>query len=791
MSKYKSSTTDLDNIFILATANSSQTTETTASTLTKYVTGTTTDLYNRYYRKTGTTVINQASATNYNYLVNGTNTDFNKIFEYGAYTPTIDATPTATPGVTDVTFSFTGNFYTAVVNINNANYTTIGSVVTTSTTRTISTGTTDLAANTSYNYTITSKNYFGTAGTVYSSSVKTKLPSISTATIAAGDPPLTVIVGGFTGATDCTKVNVKIQSKSGTTYTDVANTDITSFSSGSATYSFTGLSLLTTYKITCTPYYNSYAGTAVVSSDLATVGSPSITSASVATSTSLLSIVGSFAGASQCTIVNIKRQTKSGSTYTDAANVDVTPDANGAGSYTFGSVPGKGTHRVICTPYYGTYAGTAKTSSDISTTPTITSATIALGSKKSSSITGGFTGAVYCDKVNVRIEIWAWTGFTYVANADITPDANGAGSNAFTGLSLLTNYIITCTPYYNSENFQPKRSAILSTLAAPDLRSASMVRDPALTTYNELTATFSGATNCDYVRFLLWYYYDSYYYGGYYNDYRSYYFPTTVVPNAYGNGTYTYTGLSPNTKYYVTCIPYGDGEYVTAKQKNSNELTPYPAPSLANKTKTITYNNQTPWNSITFNIANVTDSNKIVGNLTKTGTTTPVTSVNFSLTNGSGSYNFTGLTEDTNYTFAFVSQWNDVISSGTSESFSTTITPRIFNEPGRANANYYQLGTTTTHLCIWRGNGIRILVLILSTITDYETGASTIIKETELDVTTSDNYYIAVPIPADYRYTIYTQNGTNSNVAREITYTPYIEIDGTKYFGDPVTSIRL
>ena len=273
MSNYKSSGTDLDSIFIPASVNSGQLTETTLSTLTRFNIGTA-DLYNRYYRKTGTTVINKAGDTNYKYLVSGVNTDFNAIFEYGAYTATISGTPTVTQGITDAAFSFSGNFYRAIVTVNSKSFTTSSSVATTSTARSISTGTSDLAANTAYSYTITPKNYFDTTGTVYSSTsnftTNSLVPSISTATISAGSPALTVMIGGFTGATNCTKVNIKIQSKSGTTYTDVANTDITSITNGAATYTFTGLTNGNTYKITCTPYNGTVSGTNVSSGDKVT-----------------------------------------------------------------------------------------------------------------------------------------------------------------------------------------------------------------------------------------------------------------------------------------------------------------------------------------------------------------------------------------------------------------------------------------------------------------------------------------------------------------------------------------
>ena len=92
-------------------------------------------------------------------------------------------------------------------------------------------------------------------------------PTIKVANIILGSRSNTTMIGEFFEATNTTKVNITIQQKSGNTYTDGSNYDVTP-KNGSGGYTFTGLSPGNIYRMRFIPYNGDLKGIDFMSQNL-------------------------------------------------------------------------------------------------------------------------------------------------------------------------------------------------------------------------------------------------------------------------------------------------------------------------------------------------------------------------------------------------------------------------------------------------------------------------------------------------------------------------------------------
>ena len=321
-------------------------------------------------------------------------------------------------------------------------------------------------------------DYFG----VDSSNVCIFKPKITGTTINVGSPPQTTMIGGFSGATNTTKVNITIQRKSGDTYTDVANYNVDP-SNGTGSYTFIGLSQGATYRMRYIPYNGSKSGTTYLSSNKDTTAfTPSIgLSTIVAGSPPETTMIGGFTGATNCTKVNITIQKYEPAYspdndrpdlyvpehYVDLANYDVTPQ-NGTGSYTFTGLSQGATYRMSCKPYNGSTSGTTVFSSDKDTkdtTPSIAKFTLSISPKQTdpqgiSSLDVYFSGVKNSKKLTFNIQGKSGNEFVDYSK-DVTIDQWVDGNSLFVYNGVF-NYGNTFRGYVTPYNGNIKGETIYS-----------------------------------------------------------------------------------------------------------------------------------------------------------------------------------------------------------------------------------------------------------------------------------------------------------------------------------------
>ena len=218
--------------------------------------------------------------TEYGYRISGTGTDGLKLI-YDRYVwtlPILDST-TITPGDASVKIKLTGRFKGAQIFFPHpTGSTTLTNAIDISNNKIFESDKyytfTGLVNGGNYIWTVYLYNR-GTSNYDIKSDDITFTASapiqISSATIELGTQSLTTIIGGFTGAVSCTKVNINIQSKSESTYTDIENYDVIPNANGTGKYTFEGLTLFNGtsiyHRIVCTPYKGTTAGPVVSSSD--------------------------------------------------------------------------------------------------------------------------------------------------------------------------------------------------------------------------------------------------------------------------------------------------------------------------------------------------------------------------------------------------------------------------------------------------------------------------------------------------------------------------------------------
>jgi hypothetical protein len=468
------------------------------------------------------------SATNYK-IAGGT--DLKDVFEWGGYTPSISNPGASSVSPTKETVRINGNFYKAKVTINGTDYwlgSGSGGSVTDWSNTAATVTVTGLSSNTAYNdKTITVYNYFGDSVT---SSVS--FTTIDIARITSIDK---------SGEPTTSRIDVSAAGNSSTIYIIVSCSNGSSqrINASSGTVQFTsGLNPGTSYTFTATPYDADGNAGETKQTSISTAKPPaptvSITKSGTAPSDPTQSIVVSCTASTGTATVN----------YSGGTAQSVTADGS-AHDYTFtGLTPNtKYTFTVTSTDSYGQ---TSTNSTDITTDqaaavlPVVTS----------------FTGTA-TSSTNITLTIVADANTSYVIIKctsdpnnvlDVTNTTNGSTTQFdrnYLGLTAGTPYTFTATPY-TSGNVAGTTTGTLTVSTAttiPAKPTVTISKNSTTSVQIVVTCTVSnGTATVNYT-------------GG-----------TAQSVTADGAARdYTFSGLTPNTKYTFTVTSTDSyGEVATA-----------------------------------------------------------------------------------------------------------------------------------------------------------------------------------------------------------------------------------
>ena len=377
-------------------------------------------------------------------------------------------------------------------------------------------------------------------------------------------------------------------------YSITSSPPTTTQTTSGTTFTFTGLTPLTSYTFTITPSNVSANGPSTTSSSISTllppppavtgftVSSPTTTTVNLAWNSALYATEYSIVSSPPTTT-----QTTSGTTFTFPGLTPLT-------AYTF-----------TITPSNASGNGPPTTSGSISTLPPPPPAVTGF---TASSPTTTTVDLVWNSALNA-------SQYSIVSSPPTTTQTTSGTTFTFTGLSPDTAYTFTITPSNVSGNGPPTTSGSISTLPPPP---------PAVTGF---TASSPTVTTVD----LVW---NSALNATQYSIVSS---PPTTTQTTSGT-TFTFTGLSPDTAYTFTITPSnvsGNGPPTTSSSIST--LPPPPPPAVtgftASSPTTTTVN--LVWNSALY----ATQYSIVSSPPTNTQTTSGT------------SLTFTGLSSDTFYTF--------------------------------------------------------------------------------------------------------------------------------------------
>ena len=445
-------------------------------------------------------------------------------------------------------------------------------------------------------------------------------------------PPQLASVTGFTASSQTTTtVNLAWNSVLyASQYSIVSSPPTTTQTTSGTTFTFTGLTPITAYTFTITPFNVSANGPPTTSSSISTLpppppavtgftaSSPTITTVDLVWNSTLYATEYSIESSPPTTT-----QTTSGTTFTFTGLTSIT-------AYTF-----------TITPSGASGNGPSTTSSSISTLPLPPPAVTGF---TASSPTATTVNLVWNSALNA-------TEYSIVSSPSTTTQTTSGTTLTFTGLTPDTAYTFTITPSNVSGNGPPTTSSSISTLPPPP---------PAVTGFTASNPTY---TTVD----LVW---NSALYATEYSIVSS---PPTTTQTTSGT-TFTFAGLASDTSYTFTITPSGvsgNGPPTTSSSISTLPLPPPPAVTGFTVSNPTTTSVDLVWNSALY----ATQYSIVSSPPTTTQTTSGTT------------LTFTGLTPATAYTFTITP--SGVSGNGpstTSASISTLSLPQVTTLAGLAGS---------------------------------------------------------------------------------------------------------
>ena len=575
---------------------------------------------------------------------------------------------------------------------------------------------TTLLPNTKYYFKIIGTNRLGATSDPSSTVDATTLPTPPPTNFAVttGTITQTQITTTWTLPTIAPdSYNIYQKTSAAQSYTQITNT----IKSTDTTYTFTGLTAGTTYTFKIEAVLSTVASTAVTATGRTLTPPPTNFAVTTGTITQTQITTTWTPPTIAPDSYNIYQKTSAAQSYTQITNTIKSTDT----TYTFTGLTAGTTYTFKIEAVLSTVASTAVTATGTTLSGSTAPPTNLTSTRTSTSITLNWKAGVAGCSYKLFKKLSTTSSFSGTADQTVANNTNSDGTPGytytFTGLTWATTYNFQIIAVKNSVDSTAVTNTTATLAASPPTNFTVSSSTPAGSTANgTITCTWTRVdtpTSYKVFRSLT----DSNY--------------TQVTATISTSATsYTFTGLSANTKYYFQLVAvYGTTNSTPIKTNGTTVAQPSNFKQTAATATTAT---------CTWTKVGTPSSYKVYRSTTTNFTTaTPITVASTLLT-----YTFTGLTANTQYYFqiiAFVGTSNQsipVIITG-----STVLPPLNFKQTA---------ATATTAICTWTKAGTPSSYKVYrSTTTNFATAtpitvASNLATYTFTGLTANTQYYFQI-----------------------------------------------